>query len=326
MLCPDPLSFTDARAACDDHQMRLVRMSSGQEHTYLRFRTLQNGYPKFHIGATDSAQEGTWVWEDGTTFWSGGSGGTRLQFAMWPAGEPNNQNGDENCGEVQSVQGWNDSVCDFEAKPFVCEEYPDPLPQCGDRMVQPGEACDTGGASATCDTDCSRPACGDGLMNRAAGEACDDGGSGQFCSSDCTSDLCPPGCLCFLAAGKDYALCTTASGFGDAEVFCGSHGMALASINTAAENQALRTNASNAGIAQYWVGGTDLDAEGEWLSMDGTFFWSDVAGSALAYENFAASARTAGATLDCTRVLGNGEWSDEDCAASLAYMCERVLP
>jgi len=50
---------------------------------------------------------------------------------------------------------------------------------CGDGFVWLNhEACDPGGAaSATCDTDCTPPVCGDGLTNTAAGEACDDSNS-----------------------------------------------------------------------------------------------------------------------------------------------------
>ena len=57
-----------------------------------------------------------------------------------------------------------------------------------DRVV--GEVCDTGGASASCDPDCTLPLCGDGLVNTAAGEQCDDGPNnginGDPCKTNCT--------------------------------------------------------------------------------------------------------------------------------------------
>src|SRR6185436_17545834 len=58
---------------------------------------------------------------------------------------------------------------------------------CGDGVVDAGEACDTSGESATCNADCTEPACGDGVRNAAAGEACDDGNAadGDFCSAAC---------------------------------------------------------------------------------------------------------------------------------------------
>lgn len=63
---------------------------------------------------------------------------------------------------------------------------------CGDSTLNTaaGETCDTGGGSATCDVDCTAPACGDAVANAAAGEACDDGGDSATCDADCTLATC----------------------------------------------------------------------------------------------------------------------------------------
>lgn len=329
MLCPDKLLYTAAKNACASFGMRLTRLSSGQEHSFLRLRSQQDSYPKFHIGASDGTQEGKWLWDDGTQFWSGAANGTAVGgvYAFWASGEPNNQNGNENCAEVQSIQGWNDSVCDGEAKPFICKQYRDPRPKCGDCSVGPGEACDDGKATAACDADCSPVVCGDGTVNAAAGEVCDDAGTGQYCSTDCKQVVCPAGCQCFAAAGGDYALCTTGASFRDAEVFCGKHGMALARVGDTAADQALRTRATQSGVNDYWLGGTDLDAEGQWMWMNSTRFWSGAAaGKALAYAHFAATAPGGGNTSNCLHVGANGEWTDANCATSYAYVCQRLLP
>ena len=60
------------------------------------------------------------------------------------------------------------------------------LPTCGNGVTDPGEACDGGGPSATCDADCTRPRCGDGLLNPLAGEQCEPGGLTPNCSAQCT--------------------------------------------------------------------------------------------------------------------------------------------
>jgi hypothetical protein len=135
MLCPDKIPYTAARDSCRSYGMRLARLTGGQEHSFLRLRSQQDAYPKFHIGASDALQEGVWLWDDGTQFWSGAAAGTAVggRYAFWASGEPNNQGGNENCAEVQSIQGWNDSVCDFEAKPFICKQYRDPLPAAATR-------------------------------------------------------------------------------------------------------------------------------------------------------------------------------------------------
>ena len=50
-----------------------------------------------------------------------------------------------------------------------------------------GEACDDVGASTVCDSDCTLPECGDGLLNTLTGEACDDSNNISFdgCSATC---------------------------------------------------------------------------------------------------------------------------------------------
>ncbi len=53
---------------------------------------------------------------------------------------------------------------------------------CGDGVLDPGETCDEGGETATCDADCTVPQCGDGVVNEAAGEACD---GGPTCGPSC---------------------------------------------------------------------------------------------------------------------------------------------
>ena len=45
-------------------------------------------------------------------------------------------------------------------------------PECGDGATEPGEACDDGGETATCNADCTLAACGDGVFNRLA-EQCE---------------------------------------------------------------------------------------------------------------------------------------------------------
>lgn len=72
------------------------------------------------IGGSDAATEGDWQWvtgpEAGTSFWSGGVGGTTTapyNFAFWNSGEPNNSGGEDYAHitdpSVTSTPGsWND--------------------------------------------------------------------------------------------------------------------------------------------------------------------------------------------------------------------------
>jgi len=67
--------------------------------------------------------------------------------------------------------------------------------QCGNGLLEPGEACDDGGtvSSDGCSRTCSLEVCGNGL--RDPGEACDDGGtvSGDGCSRTCFLEVCGNG-------------------------------------------------------------------------------------------------------------------------------------
>lgn len=73
------------------------------------------------------------------------------------------------CGEVAKLQ--------TDAK----------VAMCGDSVVDPGEDCDTGAMSASCNDDCTIARCGDMKVNDAAGEECEPGGENN--TSSCTA-LC----------------------------------------------------------------------------------------------------------------------------------------
>jgi len=63
--------------------------------------------------------------------------------------------------------------------------------ECGNDVVDDGEACDDGGQSTVkCDSDCTAVKCGDGLKNAVAGEDCDDGKETAQCNADCTTARC----------------------------------------------------------------------------------------------------------------------------------------
>jgi hypothetical protein len=326
MLCGEQLAFAPTRAACEALGMRVVRIASGAEHTYLRQRTQQEGFAKFHLGATDGAPEGTWVWDDGTAFWQGVATGTPIggEFSAWAAGEPNAFVATENCSEVQSLPGWNDCTCD-QTKAFVCKEARDPRRTCGDAVIQTGEACDDGGETASCDADCSPRVCGDGHVNAAAGERCDDGGTGQYCRPDCTAFSCPAGCSCLQAGGKSFALCTAALSFRDASVACGRAGMTLTRVESATVGQALRSAATGAGLGEYWIGLFDIDQPDRWLRSDLSLAWKGTtSGTGQGYTNFAVGAPSGASNQDCAAVLANGFWQDRSCSVQKPYACEQL--
>ncbi|MCK6551222.1 DVUA0089 family protein [Myxococcota bacterium] len=68
---------------------------------------------------------------------------------------------------------------------------------CGDGAITSTEQCDDGNAvdDATCNSDCTTPACGDGRVGNTTGETCDDGNttSGDGCDANCTATACGNG-------------------------------------------------------------------------------------------------------------------------------------
>jgi cysteine-rich repeat protein len=64
---------------------------------------------------------------------------------------------------------------------------------CGNGVVEPGEACDTRGESTTCNFDCTKPRCGDGITNTAAHEECDLGKPDLTCDAQCRAIVCGDG-------------------------------------------------------------------------------------------------------------------------------------
>ena len=123
-----------------------------------------------------------------------------------PVTEPSNSlsvatcllEGDANCVDADD-DGWSldcgdncpddanadQADADGDGEGDACDATP--LGVCGDGLVLGTETCDDGGESATCDTDCTAVACGDGTLNATAGEGCDDGNTtdGDGCSSTC---------------------------------------------------------------------------------------------------------------------------------------------
>jgi hypothetical protein len=127
-FCESLRTWSQAQADCQSRGMTLVRVDDADEnswvHSTANFQAVQQEV--MWIGGTDLAQEGEWLWTDGTQFWTGGLGGSPYggAFASWDSGEPNN-NGDEDClGMIIHLNGvWNDQPCSF-TRPFVCESSP----------------------------------------------------------------------------------------------------------------------------------------------------------------------------------------------------------
>ncbi|MBN1656332.1 MAG: C-type lectin domain-containing protein [Deltaproteobacteria bacterium] len=129
LFCTDGLTVTEAREYCAEAGtgMELVRIDDDDEDAFVADNLSVSSW----IGATDSADEGQWLWMDGDTlFWEGessGSGGAAVDwlYANWEHTQPDADSSLDDCAIYAlsgsgSPVGWDDRNCDSQYG-FVCE-------------------------------------------------------------------------------------------------------------------------------------------------------------------------------------------------------------
>lgn len=106
-------NWTLSRQECIDEGADLVVIDSLEEQEFLNM--LMHKGQNVWIGLTDSLQEGTWMWVDGSN----------VTTKFWQPGQPNSYNGNQDCGEnLQKTPGvgqWNDDGC-FAVQNWICEK------------------------------------------------------------------------------------------------------------------------------------------------------------------------------------------------------------
>lgn len=127
IFCNIGASQPDAVTTCASQDMRLVRVDSSEEQSYLSDQRIVafGGRKKTHIGGTDQGVENTWVWQDGDQFWQGKSGGTAIDglFTFWRGSEPNDD-GTQDCAAMRDSNSntgrWVDISCG-QVNRYICE-------------------------------------------------------------------------------------------------------------------------------------------------------------------------------------------------------------
>ncbi|XP_018079140.1 collectin-12 isoform X1 [Xenopus laevis] len=105
--------FDDAKLICKEKAAMLVVIETQAEQQFLKKQT--SGKGNFWIGLTDTEEEGTWKWLDGTT----------LNYKNWKEGQPDDWShhtgpGEDCAGLIYSGL-WNDFLCQ-DYNNFICEK------------------------------------------------------------------------------------------------------------------------------------------------------------------------------------------------------------
>lgn len=107
------MSWADAELHCVSQKANLVSLHSLEEHNFVQtlIQNFDHSQQLTWIGLSDIQKEGAWMWSDGSS----------VDFALWDKGQPDNCQGDEDCGVVNfgEARKWNDGQC-LAALPSVC--------------------------------------------------------------------------------------------------------------------------------------------------------------------------------------------------------------
>ncbi len=116
LFCPTPTPWTAARDFCNGYGYHLVSVATAAENDWVDDTADTYSTQKWWFGLTDAAQEGVWVWDDGSD----------LVYSNWHAGEPNDAGGGEDCVQFNRFhpdRTWNDEPCSSSFR-FICENAP----------------------------------------------------------------------------------------------------------------------------------------------------------------------------------------------------------
>ncbi|XP_077984091.1 uncharacterized protein LOC144438793 [Glandiceps talaboti] len=107
------MTFDNAQSDCKSNNGDLAIIDSDAKWNfisqYIRYRYYTRNY---WVGFTDTASEGTWVWENGVEDSSN---------SHWRSGSPDNSGGSEHCARLDQYNGYQDVSCS-SSNYFICED------------------------------------------------------------------------------------------------------------------------------------------------------------------------------------------------------------
>lgn len=110
-----PKTWPEAASICAAEDASLLSIKSEKEDAFVHRAILSQVAENIWIGAADSHNESSWVWQDGSS-----AANDLTTYHKWRDDEPNNQNNTEDCAAVRGG-AWNDLPC-TRAYGFVCKK------------------------------------------------------------------------------------------------------------------------------------------------------------------------------------------------------------
>ncbi|XP_042171757.1 ladderlectin-like isoform X2 [Oncorhynchus tshawytscha] len=104
-------TWATAELYCSQHRGNLVSVHSPGQQVFVQDLVRRHTDQPVWMGGYDAAQEGMWLWSDGSA----------VDSFYWEEDEPSNSGQGENCMELHTGggQGWNDVSCG-ELRFYVC--------------------------------------------------------------------------------------------------------------------------------------------------------------------------------------------------------------
>ncbi len=106
-------TWYNQRTYCESKGGSLAIIRSDAENTFVYNNRPSGSSTKFFFGLNDISTEGTFKWPDGST----------TAYRNWDSGEPNNDDGGEDCVAFWGSDVWNDYKCSSGALNAVCEKW-----------------------------------------------------------------------------------------------------------------------------------------------------------------------------------------------------------
>jgi hypothetical protein len=135
---------------------------------------------------------------------------------------------------------------------------------------------------------------------------------------------CRADCVCERGEDRDFMFCSASVAFAVASERCAEAGGTLPSVDDPAQNRWLTERMQSFNVDDFWLSGTDADAEGVWRWSDGRVFYGPSATApdgGAPYAPWEPGQPNDVNGEDCMRST-EGIWRDLDCADEIAYACQ----